>query len=342
MYVLPLILLSLDGVYSESHSLRHYYIGVSAPGSGLPEFTRVGYVDDQQTELYSSDTGRTVPVAPWIKENVAPEYWEDESKSDNEDEALFRHEVNIGINWFNHSEGFHFLQVKYGCDLRDDGSTNGYHQFRYDGRDFMYLDVPTATYIPTMAEAQITTDRWNSPDVRMGELEKITLENTCIETLKTYLKYGREYLERKVRPGVRVTGRESGDITTLYCLVYGFQPRAVDVKWVKNRIDDIPTDETTGVLPNPDGTYQIRVTAEVIPKDGDSYSCYVDHSSLEEPLLVRWEPKQHSPLAVIIGAVAIVLVFPSVVAVLIYRRKNHPYTAASNVGMREDEGHPGT
>ncbi|CAJ0951321.1 unnamed protein product [Ranitomeya imitator] len=88
----------------------------------------------------------------------------------------------------------------------------------------------------------------------------------------------------EVRPQVKVSGQEKGDAMKLHCQVYGFYPRPVDVKWMNGK-DEVHSYETTRVLPNPDGTYQIRVSTEVTPKDGDSYSCYVDHSSLEEPLL---------------------------------------------------------
>ncbi|CAJ0957370.1 unnamed protein product [Ranitomeya imitator] len=91
-----------------------------------------------------------------------------------------------------------------------------------------------------------------------------------------------------VQPQVKVSGQEKGDAMKLHCQVYGFHPRAVDVKWM-NGEDEVHSYETTNVLPNPDGTYQIRVSAEVTPKDGDRYSCYVDHSSLEEPLLIQWD-----------------------------------------------------
>ncbi|XP_073494141.1 class II histocompatibility antigen, B-L beta chain-like [Phyllobates terribilis] len=74
----------------------------------------------------------------------------------------------------------------------------------------------------------------------------------------------------------------------LHCQVYGFHPRAVDVKWMMNGEDEVPPFETTHVLPNPDGTYQIRVSAEVTPKEGNRYSCKVNHSSLEEPLSIVW------------------------------------------------------
>ncbi|XP_069800298.1 class I histocompatibility antigen, F10 alpha chain-like [Dendropsophus ebraccatus] len=341
LYALKLILLSFSRVVSDSHSLRYNTIGVSGPGFGLPEFSIVGYVDDQQIEQYTSDIGRRIPVAEWMKKE-SPEYWESRTWSSKEREALFRQEMRLWKGIFNHARGFHFLQVMNNCELSDDGSIISYEHYRYDGEEYMYYDTTTGTFIPIMAEAKLTAQRWNKLDVEAWKGTKNYLENECIQRLKRFVEYGREELERRVQPGVKVTGQESGNITELHCLVYGFHPRPVDVKWMKNGIDDVPTDESTPVLPNPDGTYHIRVTAEVITKDGDSYSCYVDHSSLGEPLLVRWEPTEDCLLPVICSAVVLsavvlaILLTVAIAGVLIYRRKkNNEMVAESSDTLSE-------
>ncbi|XP_069841629.1 class I histocompatibility antigen, F10 alpha chain-like isoform X2 [Dendropsophus ebraccatus] len=320
MFPLIVLLLPLSAVYADSHSLRYYTTGVSVPVYGMPEFSIAGYVDDKQIDLYTSDTRRYVPVADWVEKIEAVEHWEKDTQLGKEGEALFRHEVKIVMKRFNHSGGFHSVQVMVSCELNDDGSTMSCEQYRYDGEEYMFLDVQTGSYIPTMAEAQITTQNWNRQYLGRKARQTEYLRNECIKKLRRYIEHGREELERRVLPQVKVAGHISDEITTLHCLVYGFHPRAVDVKWVKNGIDDVPTDESTPVLPNPDGTYQIRVTAEVITKDGDSYSCYVDHSSLEEPLLVRWEPKTDSSVALILGGL-ILIPISIIVTVGVYRFK---------------------
>ncbi|XP_077340674.1 H-2 class I histocompatibility antigen, Q8 alpha chain-like isoform X2 [Lithobates pipiens] len=102
-----------------------------------------------------------------------------------------------------------------------------------------------------------------------------------------------QHIERMINQSkaylrVKVWGQHQLDgVTRLQCLVYGFHPRPVDVKWVRNGKDDVPSDEMTPILPHPDGTYQIRVSVEVPTRDRYNYSCYVDHSSLEETLTVK-------------------------------------------------------
>ncbi|XP_069602321.1 major histocompatibility complex class I-related gene protein-like isoform X2 [Ranitomeya imitator] len=344
MFVLTVIFLSVTGVYTDTHTLRYCYTGVSEPGSGLPEFTGIAYVDDQQIMLFSSDTGRTIPVAQWMKENEGPEVWEHETRIGKEHEALFKSELQLWKKIFNYTEGFHFLKISVSCELRDDGSTKGCWQMRYDEKEYIYLDILNTLFIPTMADAHLVTERWNSPDVKMGEITKIYLETECIPKLKRFAEHGREVLERRVRPQVKVSGQEKGDAMKLHCQVYGFYPRPVDVKWMNGK-DEVHSYETTRVLPNPDGTYQIRVSTEVTPKDGDSYSCYVDHSSLEEPLLVQWEPKQSMVLVVIVGVGLIIIVVLASAGIFIYKnfrregesRSGQQYVMCSAAPLQDEE-----
>ncbi|OCT56326.1 hypothetical protein XELAEV_18000260mg, partial [Xenopus laevis] len=125
------------------------------------------------------------------------------------------------------------------------------------------------------------------------------------EHLELQMKYAQEFLKYQkqqvayftsifnktsVHPNVKILNSESNSLTELHCWVYGFYPRDVEVKWIKNGRDEIYSEESAEILPNPDGTYQIRVSVEVTPEEGATYSCHVDHSSLENPLVVPMNP----------------------------------------------------
>ncbi|XP_068106331.1 class I histocompatibility antigen, F10 alpha chain-like [Hyperolius riggenbachi] len=321
-----LLILGVSGVYGDSHSVRNYETVVSAPGSGLPVYSAVGYVDDQEITNYNSDTRRLLPKTEWMKE-VEPVHWERETQSYQAREVLLKRYLETLMAQFKHTEGIHIMQVMSGCEVRDDGSTAGYAQYGYDGRDFMYLDTQSWMYIPAMHEAQLTTQTWNSPEVRWGDISKNYAENICIEGLKKYINYRREDLERRVRPEVKVWGRQHPDgVTRLQCLAYGFHPRAVDVKWVRNGEDQIPSDEASPILPHPDGTYQTRVSVEVPTREGDTYSCHVDHSSLEDTLTVPWEPSDGPsvPVTAIAAGIGCLIATAAVFGgVYLYRNKCH-------------------
>ncbi|KAM9311603.1 major histocompatibility complex class I-related gene protein-like [Gastrophryne carolinensis] len=194
-----LLTLGVSAVQCDSHSLRFYKTAVSSPGHGLPVYSSVGYVDDQEITNYNSDTHQCLPKVEWMKK-VGEDYWERNTQRGQVLESAYKRNVQTAMRRHNQTGGIHFFQVMYGCELRDDGSTTGYVQHGYDGRNLMYLDAQRGIFIPTMNGAQITTQSWNSPHVRSGEIHKNYLENECIDWLKKYISYGREDLERREPP----------------------------------------------------------------------------------------------------------------------------------------------
>ncbi|XP_075437205.1 H-2 class I histocompatibility antigen, K-K alpha chain-like [Ascaphus truei] len=167
--LLLLLTLGVSGGYSDSHSLRYYYTAVSAPGSGLPLFTSVGYVDDREIMRYDSDSRQERPVAPWMQKIEDPDYWERNTQKTKGHEPVYKHNVQAVMRRYNQTGGFHSFQEMYGCELRDDGSARGYNQLGYDGKEFLSLDTERWTYVSTAPEAQITTQRWNSAEVNMPQ-----------------------------------------------------------------------------------------------------------------------------------------------------------------------------
>ncbi|NXT81614.1 HA1F protein, partial [Zapornia atra] len=115
--------------------------------------------------------------------------------------------------------GAHTLQYMYGCDLLEDGSTRGYWQIAYDGRDFIAFDTDTMMLTAADGAAQITKRSWEA-DGTFTESWKHFVENTCPERLRKYMNYGQAVLERKEPPTVRVLKKETQRILTLHCRAY--------------------------------------------------------------------------------------------------------------------------
>uniref|UniRef100_A0A8C5MLS6 Ig-like domain-containing protein n=1 Tax=Leptobrachium leishanense TaxID=445787 RepID=A0A8C5MLS6_9ANUR len=298
---LLLLIVGVSGVYS-GHLLQYYYTAVTVPGHGLPEFSIIAYVDGIEIARYSSDVGRMVPVAPWM-ERLDPEYWERNTQRCRGNEAVSKHNVKTLMTRFNHTGGYHSAQWMYGCELRAEGTIKSYMQLGYDGKDFLALDTERWLYYPLLYQAQVTAQRWNSQELLQWERAKNYLESMCTDWLRKYLEYGKEELERRVRPKVKISDQTINGVIKLHCQVYRFHPRDVDVNWQKNGID-VPSYEAKHVFPNSDGTYQIRVTVEIPAEDREGHSCHVDHASLEEILIVKWEPQSSSnTLWIVIGVV---------------------------------------
>ncbi|KAJ7303298.1 hypothetical protein JRQ81_012239, partial [Phrynocephalus forsythii] len=182
---------------SSPHSLRYFYTGVSEPGQGLPQFIAVGYVNGQLFVQYDSNTKRTETQATWMEKVTEedPQYWERNTQIARRTEELFRVDMETVRNYYNLSKGFHTWQLMYGCELRPDGSTGGYEQFAYDGRDHISFDKETLTWTATDPIAQKTKRKWER-EPAIAQYSKAYLEKECIEWLQRHLKYGKETLLR--------------------------------------------------------------------------------------------------------------------------------------------------
>ncbi|XP_078496417.1 major histocompatibility complex class I-related protein 1-like [Lissotriton helveticus] len=306
-----------------SHSLRNFYSSLSGPLPGIPQFSAVGYVDDIPFASYSSESRREEPRAPWMDRITAedPQYWERNTEISRGAEQVYKANVRKVMERVNQTRGLHIVQLMYGCELRDDGSMGGFRQFAFDGHDFLSFDKDRQTWTAAMDAARITQDRWNSDRI-IAQRWKEYLEGTCIEYLKKYLKLGAERLQT-VAPQTMVTRRKNGDRTFLNGFAYGFYPRDIEVKWVRNGVE-MPW-EVSEILPNPDGTYQAQKTVEV--QEGDDEKMYryeVYHSSLPDTVTVMYEEKS-PPMGVIIGGVIGALVGVGLVAAVawvVYSRRN--------------------
>ncbi|XP_075594608.1 class I histocompatibility antigen, F10 alpha chain-like isoform X2 [Balearica regulorum gibbericeps] len=209
----------------------------------------------------------------------------------------------------------------YGCDLLEDGGTRGYYQFAYDGRDFITFDMDTMTFTAVDAAAQITKRKWEEARTEAERLKQY-LQNTCVEWLRKYVSYGQAVLERKERPTVRVSGKETPGILTLHCRAYGFYPRPITVSWLKDgEVRDHET-EWGSIAPNSDGTYYTWASIAARPEEKDKYRCRVEHASLPEPGLFAWEPESNL-LAIVLGVIAAMLAVIAIIAgVVIWKHRS--------------------
>ncbi|CAH2314443.1 MHC class Ia alpha antigen [Pelobates cultripes] len=327
--VLLLFIVGVSRVNS-GHSLQYFYTGISAPGHGLPEFSADAYLNGVMILKYNNKKGLEVPVPEWIKKEDSG-YWERDRKISRDTEAAFKHHLKSIMSRYNHTQGLHYLQHAYGCVRRDDNSTRGYSEYAYDGKDFLELDIKRAVYVPVVLEAQLSAKTYNSPEVRAGERNKAYLEMECIKWLDKHIHYGKEEFERRVPPRVTISDERSDEMTKLHCLVFGFYPRDIDVNWKKNGIE-AQLDEAKEVLPNTDGTYQIRVTVEVPAEEIESYSCHVDHISQQETFIKKWKPKPDSRAVYrAIGIIAAVIFSISVLGTFIWRKRSAQLTRNSSL-----------
>uniref|UniRef100_A0A8B9QKD0 Ig-like domain-containing protein n=1 Tax=Apteryx owenii TaxID=8824 RepID=A0A8B9QKD0_APTOW len=285
------------------HSLHFFHTGVSEPSPGLPAFVAVGYVDGETISRYDSETQRKVPRTGWMKANVEQQYWDRQTETCQNRQQIFFMNLDMAQKRYNHSGGYHTWQSMYGCDLLEDGGIWGFYQEAYNGRDFLTLDKDMLTFTAADAAAEITKREREAA----GEPErwKHYLENTCVEWLRKYVEYGKATLERRERPTVRVSGKESHGLLTLSCRAHGFYPRSIAINWLRKGRVQAQETKWGSTVPNSDGTYHAWASIEAFATEKDEYQCRVEHASLPEPGLFSWGERGRPEVTYFIGPIAI-------------------------------------
>uniref|UniRef100_A0A672I4T5 Ig-like domain-containing protein n=1 Tax=Salarias fasciatus TaxID=181472 RepID=A0A672I4T5_SALFA len=265
-------------VFFKIHSLKYFVTGASQVPN-FPEYVEVGLVDELQITHYDSNTRRLVSKQDWMNKVAEedPTYWEDESDVSLVDQQTFKADIETAKQRFNQTGGFHIFQKMYGCEWDDEtDEVNGFHQYGYDGEDFLVLDVKTETWIAPVQQAVPTKHKWEIDKEDLA-YKKYYLTQECPEWLKKYVEFGRSSLMRKDLPSVSLLQKTPS--SPLTCHATGFYPDRADLFWKKDE-EELHEDVVKGeILPNHDGSFQMSVDLDVSglqDEDWGRYSCVGD------------------------------------------------------------------
>ncbi|XP_050973759.1 BOLA class I histocompatibility antigen, alpha chain BL3-7 [Labeo rohita] len=155
----------------------------------------------------------------------------------------------------------------------------------------------------------------------------------CMKVLRTFLEKEKNTVMRKVKPKVRLFRKPLTDSQGLQisCLATGFYPRHINLTLFRDGqpVDD---DQITGgeILPNGDGTYQMRkslLIGEKELREEHKYNCTMKHLSLDNKLDISFDEDLEksdfgsSALSIIISALAFFCVAVLIITALIIWRK---------------------
>ncbi|XP_027563634.1 class II histocompatibility antigen, B-L beta chain-like, partial [Neopelma chrysocephalum] len=130
-----------------------------------------------------------------------------------------------------------------------------------------------------------------------------------------YKVYTPPAVERRVPPSVSISlvpASSQPGPGRLLCSVMDFYPAPVQVRWFQDGQELPEHVVATDVVPNGDWTSQVLVRLEIPPRRGVTYSCQVEHVSLEHPLSRHWEMPPdtvRSKILVGVGGFVLGLVF---------------------------------
>uniref|UniRef100_A0A7N8WPF1 Major histocompatibility complex class I-related gene protein-like n=1 Tax=Mastacembelus armatus TaxID=205130 RepID=A0A7N8WPF1_9TELE len=334
MKMLILLFVFLHVSSSVKHTLRFFFTA----SSGIPNFPEVmavgmaadilmGYCDDDR--------------------NFKPKHWMEKIFDDDPQQLdwyhylcfenepnFFKSSITSLKRRLNQSEGVHILQRMNGCDWDDEtGEVVGFNQYGYDGEDFLSLDLESQTWIAPKLEAVTTKLRWDADRARK-KYNEMYLIQVFPARLKTYVEYGKDFLLRTDLPSVSLLQKTPS--SPVSCHATGFYPDKADLFWRKDG-EQLHEDVDHGeILPNKDGTFQMRVDlnlSSVRPEDWSRYDCVFQLSGVKNHIITKldkdqirtnWGGDPQFPVAAVIGAVVGLLLLAACISGLfIWRKKNN-------------------
>ncbi|XP_051525043.1 major histocompatibility complex class I-related gene protein-like [Myxocyprinus asiaticus] len=328
MKILVCLFLCLTAVKAGSHSLMVFATYVAGQ-TQFPEFIVVLMLDDVQVMYYDSITWKAV----YRSQNVSKYKDDDQHDSDadifSDIYDLMKYRTFYLKDHLNHTDGLHVYQKRVGCEVLSNdqpGLFLSWDAFNGQSTEQFTFDVVKRTM-------QI-----NLPWIRikgMGQTEwlhiKFLYENiyhpVCMKTLRKYLDKEKSVVMRKVKPRVRLFKKTLTDSheVQITCMATGFYPRHINLTMFRDGqyVDD---HKFTGgeILPNGDGTYQMRkslmISVEELNK-GHNYNCTAIH--LDNKLHITFDSDLEkldmgsSSLSIVISVMVLLCVAVLIITALI-------------------------
>ncbi|XP_030645119.1 major histocompatibility complex class I-related gene protein-like [Chanos chanos] len=288
----------LSSLRTKRHSLYCIYTALSKPVSlpGIHEFTAMGLLDDREIDYYNSQDKVRIPRQHWMKESLTADYWEKGTQSRKSKEQWFKVNIHILMDRMNHSPSdLHVFQWRHGCEAEthSDGSVrfvSGVSQYSYDGEDFLSFNLDTMQWVAPVPQALPTKRKWEDVPI-LNQYTKGYLEKECVYWLSKFMIYGEKDLKKHSPPEVYAFAKKakSPEKLILTCMATGFYPKDITLLIRKNRIR-LDETEPQNVMPNGDGTYQLRKSVEIPESEKADYDCSVNHRTLDQPQIAIWAP----------------------------------------------------
>ncbi|XP_069032599.1 major histocompatibility complex class I-related gene protein-like isoform X3 [Embiotoca jacksoni] len=341
-----LVLLGIHNAAAVTHSLK-YFSTSSSQVPNFPEFVAVGLVDEVQMFHYDSNTKTAVPKQDWMKkaEDDDPKYWEWNTANCMDAQQINKASIETIKQRFNQTGGVHIFQWMYGCEWDDETKeVNGFHQYSYDGEDFISFDLKTETWIAPQQQAVITKHKLDNNKALITQYKNYHT-HICPEWLKKYVNYGRSSLMTTELPSVSLLQKTSSSPVT--CHATGFHPDRAMMFWRKDGEEFHEGVDEGEILHNNDGTFQKSVDLDltsVPPEDWKRYECVFQLSGVNEDQItkldkavIRTNEGNHIIIITVIAAVVLVVVLAAIGS-LVYKKK----TAAKPYLPRDRKTSPDT
>ncbi|XP_062398403.1 major histocompatibility complex class I-related gene protein-like [Sardina pilchardus] len=325
--ILISVLLLHEEMCEGFHSLWMLSTLIIGDKTPFPEFSAVVMLDDIQLFYYDSDVQKLI-----YRQYKSEQEHEEEADGSiifadqhrgMKDRALFlKQQLNIS------TQDVHVQQRMAGCELLDKdtpGLLRSWDAFNTINDEEQNFDMQQKTLQSQGAGPNL----WSHVKKQTMELMHANIYSPlCIRILKKYLYMRKNEIMRKVKPRVRLlqkTFPDSGG-AKVTCLATGFYPRHINLTLVIDG-QSVSDHQVTGgeLLPNVDGTYQMRKSLEVSAeelREKHQYSCTAEHLTLDNRLYIKLGvgTRTRVPPVVVLG-VALLLCVGGVIIMCLRRRR---------------------
>ncbi|XP_053823911.1 class II histocompatibility antigen, B-L beta chain-like [Vidua chalybeata] len=159
-------------------------------------------------------------------------------------------------------------------------------RFIYNREQYVHFDSDVGHFVGDTPYGEKVARYWNSNPEWM-EHRRAAVDRHCRHNYELSTSF---LVERRVPPSVSISLVPSSSQPGpghLLCSVMDFYPAHIQVRWFQGQqeLSVVATD----VVPNGDWTHQLLVLLETTPRRGLTYTCQVEHISLEHPLSRHWE-----------------------------------------------------
>ncbi|KAM7020983.1 class II histocompatibility antigen, B-L beta chain-like [Acridotheres tristis] len=179
--------------------------------------------------------------------------------------------------------------TKFECHFINGTEKVRYVQRRiYNREEYARFDSDVGLYEGFTPYGEKQARRWNS-DPKLMEDRRTAVDWFCRCHYKSYAPFS---VERRVPPSVSISLVPSSSQPgpgRLLCSVMDFYPAQIQVRWFQGQQELSEHVVATDVVANGDWTYQLLVLLESPARRGVTYTCQVEHVSLEQPLRQHWE-----------------------------------------------------
>ncbi|XP_051727505.1 RLA class I histocompatibility antigen, alpha chain 11/11-like isoform X1 [Ctenopharyngodon idella] len=268
---------------SDAHQVKHflhYKFTVLTKSNTFPEFSAVIVADGRRIKHFSNE--EKVWILTVDDRTEPPKDSPDSSK-------WFIRQIRTLSNCTNSQcSELHVLQRIIGCELEKlpDGtvSLTVFDEYGFDGEDFISFNSDTMKWIDKSPKAKETKKKWDRQTERNQYIKYFF--KSCMNWISTFNN------TKQSSPDVRVSARKAApddhSNLVLTCLATGFYPRDVqmNIRLYRNILEH---QTSSGIRPNDDETFQMRISVKIDCNYEGSYDCLLIHSSLTEPVTVKWD-----------------------------------------------------